>query len=69
MALGFKYQPRRKTYYVDGHEKPEVLVAHRKVHNNTYISDEIRCFRWIQLEEKDVEQLEEGDAKFTRSVG
>ena len=55
-ALNFKYEVRKKTYYVDGHERPET-VEYRKVHNRKYIKDEFRCFRWIQIQEEEVNEL------------
>ena len=67
-ALDFKYSPRRKTFYVDGHERPEV-VAYRKIHVAKYIEEDFRCFRWIQLTEESVEQLEEDDAEFDKTIG
>ena len=45
-SFGFKYCTSKKTYYVDGHEKPEVVI-HRKAYCEQYLKDEIRCHRWI----------------------
>ena len=55
--FGFKYSPKQKTYYVDGHERPEI-VDHQKKYCEQYLKDEIRCYRWIQLSENEVEKLE-----------
>jgi hypothetical protein len=30
VCLGFKYEIRRKGYYVDGHEKPATIEYHRQ---------------------------------------
>lgn len=46
--LGFRYQPRKKCYYVDGHEKTEV-IAYRRNFVRRYFKQEQRMFRWIQL--------------------
>ena len=54
-SFGFKYSPSRKTYYVDGHEKPET-VAYRKTYVTKYLQDEIRCFRWVQLCVAEIEE-------------
>ena len=56
-VLGFKYSSNKKTYYVDGHEKPET-VAYRKKYVQQYIQSEIQCFRWIHLSEDEVNELE-----------
>ena len=46
--LGFKYEPRQKTYYVDNHEAPQ-NVKYRHKYIATYFSYERRAHRWIQL--------------------
>ena len=66
--LGFKYSATKKTYYVDGHEKPDV-VAYRKEYCNQYVIDELRCFRWIQLSKPEVEKLEKENIDFVRDYG
>ena len=55
--FGFKYKPRRKTFYVDGHEKAET-VEYRKAYITRYLKNEIRSHRWIQLPVLRVEELE-----------
>lgn len=47
-ALGFQYYVRRKTYYVDGHERPD-NVENRREYIRRYFAYERCCFRWIQL--------------------
>ena len=66
--FGFKYSVSKKTYYVDGHERPEV-VAYRKKYVTEYLQDELRCFRWIQLSNEEVEELEDNDSEFDRKIG
>ena len=66
--LKFKFSPRRKTYYVDGHEAPDT-VQYRKKYILKYIEDEFRCFRWIQLSEEEVKILEDKDGQFSRKMG
>jgi hypothetical protein len=56
--LGFRYQPRMKCYYVDGQEKPEVIV-YRHNFVRQYFEQEQRMFPWIQLPLLDVEAMEE----------
>jgi hypothetical protein len=47
--LGFKYTRRKMSYYVDGHERKDV-VADRKLFCERYLKvHEIRTFRWLQL--------------------
>ena len=51
--LGFKYRPRQKSYYVDNHERPDI-VMYRGKYNTRYFCSELDCFRWIQLTKKQV---------------
>jgi hypothetical protein len=55
---GFKYEVRRKCYYVDGHEKPETK-KYRKEMVSRYLANELRMHRWIQLPLTELEDLEE----------
>jgi hypothetical protein len=46
--LGFKYDARKKSFYVDGHEREDV-VANRQAFCETYLTKlEPYCKRWIQ---------------------
>jgi len=56
--LGFRYEPRRKGYYVDGHEKP-ATIEYRKQFITRYLSYEQRAHRWIQISLSEAVQLEE----------
>ena len=56
-SFGFKYCPSKKSYYVDGHEKPDT-VTYRKTYVSKYLHDEIRCHQWIQLSIKEIEEIE-----------
>jgi hypothetical protein len=56
--LGFWYQPQKKCYYVDGHEKAEV-ITYRQNFIRRYFQHEKRMFRWIQLPLLEVESMEE----------
>jgi DNA-binding transcriptional regulator YhcF (GntR family) len=56
--LGFKYEPQRKGYYVDGHEKP-ATIAYRKDFVQRYLTEEVQMFRWIQITEEEAVRLEE----------
>ena len=51
--LGFKYEPRRKSYYVDSHETPE-NVEYRSKFISRYFAYELLAHRWysITLEER-----------------
>jgi hypothetical protein len=55
--LGFKYEPRRKNYYVDAHEKPKVKLYRAKFTKH-YLELEKRMFCWVQLKESEAEELE-----------
>jgi hypothetical protein len=65
--LGFQYQPRMKCYYVDGHEKTEV-IAYRRNFIRRYFQQEQRMFRWIQLPLLEVEAMEEA-GELQRGMG
>jgi hypothetical protein len=56
--LGFRYEPRQKGYYVDGHEKP-AIIEYRKQFITIYLSYEQRAHRWIQISSSEAVQLEE----------
>ena len=54
--LGFAYDSRKKTFFVDGHERPNV-VFHRNQFCKDYLSKlEPRCHRWIQVTKETVER-------------
>ena len=47
--LGFDFDDRKKSFYVDGHEREDV-VANRKQFCSTYLTElEPFCRRWIQI--------------------
>ena len=48
--LGFSYQQRKKSYYVDNHELP-VNVTYRSEFITRYFKYELRCHRWITISE------------------
>ena len=48
--MGFKYEPRKKCYYVDTHNKPE-NVEYRRNFIKRYAEYELRSYRWISIEE------------------
>ena len=56
--LGFKYEARKKGYYVDNHEKPET-VSYRRHFVKRYLEYEKRMFRWLQLPLAKVKEMEE----------
>ena len=49
-ALGFSYEVRRKSYYVDGHEKPGT-IRYRWKFIARYFAHERRMHRWYQITE------------------
>jgi hypothetical protein len=55
--LGFRYEPRRKGYYIDGHEKPET-ISYRNKYMEHYLLYEHRMYQWIQLSTAQSEELE-----------
>ena len=56
--LGFKYESRKRCYYVDGHEKPETKT-YRKKFIVRYFDHEKLMHRWIQMKLTEKEKLEE----------
>ena len=65
--LGFKYEPRKKCYYVDGHEKPETII-YRRNFCQRYIKHELRMFRWIQIPSERANLLVK-ERKISESIG
>lgn len=55
--LKFKYGPRKKTYFVDSHEKPENVTYRDEYFVPRYLKLERRAFRWIQITPGKVEEL------------
>ena len=54
--LGFHHDSRKKSFFVDGHERPNV-VCHRNEFCSNYLSKlEPRTHRWIQVTRETVEQ-------------
>ena len=61
IKLRFKYQPRKKSYYVDNHESPE-NIEYRKHFISRYFKYEIQSHRWYQLpEEERMRLVEKGE--------
>ncbi|KAI2493982.1 hypothetical protein MHU86_20556 [Fragilaria crotonensis] len=48
-CLGFNYDSRKKSFYVDGHERDDV-VANRRIFCKRYLTEfEPYCKRWVQV--------------------
>ncbi len=56
--LGFSYQPRKKNYYVVGHEKQATVPYHWKFIER-YLERERKMYRWIQVTETEAHELED----------
>ena len=67
-ALGFKYEIRKKGYYVDGHEKPST-IAYWKAFCERYLGYEARLHPWVQTTENIAKQIEEEGGEITRGSG
>jgi hypothetical protein len=50
--LGFNYEPRRKSYYVDGYEK-ESTIHYQWQFIERYLAYEQLMYQWIHITEKD----------------
>ena len=58
--LGFKYEIRKKCYYVDNHDSPENL-EYRKLFIQRYLKYELRAHRWYSItKEKKEEMVRDG---------
>ena len=52
-AMGFKYETRKKYFFVDGHEKVGTK-KHRKKYVRELLKLEKWMYRWVQIKETDV---------------
>ncbi len=57
-AVGFRYKNQANHYFVDGHEKPEML-AYCPIFTKQYLAHELSAHRWVQLNVADATLLEE----------
>ena len=57
-ALGYKYNERKKCYYVDNHESID-NVQYRNSFLKRYFSYELRAHRWIQISLEESKKMEE----------
>ena len=55
-ALGFSYSARKKTFFVDGHERQDVVVRRNEFCKEYLTNIEPRCHRWIQVPKETVEK-------------
>jgi hypothetical protein len=58
IKLGFRYETRRKGYYVDGHEKPDT-IQYRKQFVTRYLQYERRTHGWVQITNQEAMELEQ----------
>ena len=66
--LYFHYDIRKKSFFVDGHERPNVVV-HRNEFCNNYLSKlESRTHRWIQVTKETVEQWKSEKTRILNDV-
>ena len=65
--LGFSYDARKKSFYVDGHEREDV-VAYRREFCKRYLTVyEPRCLRWVQLRKEEAQAIDDIDFAFGHS--
>ena len=62
--LEFKHLRRSKGYYVDGHERKDVVKYRRRFCKRYLTVYEPRCLRWIQLKRSEVLETESIDASW-----
>ena len=68
LKLGFRYETRRKGYYVDGHER-KATVQYRWDFYNRYLLLERRMFRWIQAVSLEEAERLQALGKVTKGSG
>ena len=54
--LGFNHDARKKSFFVDGHERPNVVFRRNEFCTTYLTKHEPRTHRWIQVEAKTVEE-------------
>jgi hypothetical protein len=55
-ALGMRYSNRIKNYYIDGHEREDVVMS-RNLFVQEYLKEEMRMHRWLQFPLQEAVQL------------
>jgi hypothetical protein len=55
--LGYRFDERKKSYYNDGHEKPE-QIQYRKRFIAEYFENELSCYLWVQVNKATAVELE-----------
>ncbi|KAG7352840.1 hypothetical protein IV203_008888 [Nitzschia inconspicua] len=64
--LGMKYANHKKSYYVHGHERQDVVTS-RELFCKRYLVDlEPRCIRWIQITKEKAAKLQSLSMEFGR---
>lgn len=66
--LGFHYDIRKKSFFVDGHERPNVVVNRNEFCNNYLSKLEPRTHRWIQVTKETVEQWK-SEKRISSNIG
>ena len=54
LHLGYSYDFNKKTYYTDGHERPDVVADRENRFLSAYFSLELYCHRWVHLTKDEV---------------
>jgi hypothetical protein len=67
-ALGFSYSARKKTFFVDGHERQDVVVRRNEFCKEYLTKIEPRCHRWIQVPKETVEKWKSEKMEFNEKV-
>ena len=56
---GYNYSCNNRSYYTDGHERPDVVKDRDERFLNEYFSAEIRTHRWVQISVRELQNDEE----------
>ena len=59
--LNFKYDSRKKSFYVDGHEREDVVVTRNEFCKRYLTELEPYCKRWVQVSKSEAETIKDLD--------
>ncbi len=62
--LGFHYDTRKKSFYVDGYEREDVVADCNKFCRENFTEFEPYCRRWVQMTIEDTLAMKDLDLRF-----
>jgi hypothetical protein len=61
--LGYRFDNTKKSYYNDGHERPE-QIEYRRTFIKEYFQNELLCYVWVQVTDEIAITLENKEGEF-----